>query len=67
MRRSTFEVLYNNTYYHASHVLRSGTPRAICLLALRASVASPNGTYFSVKPLAILRFNSARGLVNHPQ
>jgi hypothetical protein len=28
---------------------------------------STNGTYFSLMPLAIMRFNSARGLVNQPQ
>jgi len=32
-----------------------------------ASVTSTNGTYFLLMPLAILRFNSARGLVNQPQ
>jgi len=33
----------------------------------RASVTSPNGTYFLFMPLAILRFSSARGSVNQPQ
>jgi hypothetical protein len=30
-------------------------------------VTFTNGTYFSLMPLAIMRFNSARGLVNQPQ
>jgi uncharacterized protein (TIGR02996 family) len=34
---------------------------------LDAMDALSNGTYFSVAPLAVLRFNSARGLVNQPQ
>ena len=32
-----------------------------------ASVEVTNGTYFLLMPLAILRFNSARGSVNQPQ
>ena len=32
-----------------------------------ASGEVTNGTYFSLMPLAIWRFNSARGLVNQPQ
>ncbi len=32
-----------------------------------ADVALTNGTYFLFVPLAILRFNSARGSVNQPQ